>query len=156
MSIIDKVASAGTAIVDAIAIAVLVPNSLAANLNVTSAALEPSTLETKTELTLYTFPEEAAFVRRTVVNVVVSAPTTVSPKILVTFTIFGFAIIITPWLFYPKTIDIAIAFPVVIPAVAKDNAPEPLVTIACPLVPSAVGKVKDKLEVTVAPALNDT
>jgi hypothetical protein len=56
----------------------------------------PSMLEIKTEFTLYTFPEEAEFVRRTVVKVVVNAPITVSPKILVTFTIFGFAIIITP------------------------------------------------------------
>jgi hypothetical protein len=43
---------------------------------------------------------------------------------------------------YPNTIAIAIALPVVIPAVAKDNCPAPSVVKACPLVPSADGKLK--------------
>ena len=46
------------------------------------------------------------------------------PTIDDTFTIFGFAIIYS---FYPKTIAIAIAFPVVIPAVPKLKVPEPFV-----------------------------
>jgi hypothetical protein len=47
-----------------------------------------------------------------------------SPLILVTDTIFGFAIIYS---FYPNTIAIAIAFPVVAGEESKVNVPTPLV-----------------------------
>jgi hypothetical protein len=70
------------------------------------------------------------------VKVVVKANVSVTPRIELTFTIFGFAIIIS---FYPKTIAIAIAFPVEIPASPKLKLPDPSVNKACPLVPSDCG-----------------
>jgi hypothetical protein len=54
-----------------------------------------------------------------------------------TFTIFGFAIIVS---FYPKTIAIAIAFPIPIPALSwKVGAdPAPVDVSICPEVPSEI------------------
>jgi hypothetical protein len=66
----------------------------------------------------------------------------VIPKIEFTATIFGFAIFILLVDYYPKTRVNAIDFPAVIPALPKLKVPEPLVTIACPFVPSTDGIVK--------------
>jgi len=65
-------------------------------------------------------------VNKVVVVVAVRLYPNDSPLILVTDTIFGFAIIYS---FYPKTIAIAIAFPVVIPedGVEKLKTPDPFV-----------------------------
>ena len=102
---------------------------------VTSAALVPSMLETKIEFILNTV--FAVAVTKSV-SVVVKANTSVFPFIVATLTIFGFAILSS----YPKTIAIAIALPVDIPAVEKDNCPLASVIKAWPLEPSEDGSLK--------------
>lgn len=61
----------------------------------------------------------------------------------VTLTMFGFAMMRPQ---NPKMRAIAIALPVVMPAVLKERLPDPSVTSAWPLVPSAVGSVSVRLE----------
>ena len=130
--------SAGTAIVEAIAIGE--PPDFVIKTD-TSAELDPSMLAIVIEFIFKTlFAAQASI---SVVRVVSKVAWTLLPKIDVTFTIFGAAIMYS---FYPKTIAIAILFPVVIPAVSKLKTPDPLVTSACPLVPSAVGNVKLKFD----------
>jgi hypothetical protein len=106
------VASAGTVTVEAIGYATELRNKS----TVISAALIPSMFAMLNALTLNTFPDDPGF-DTIAVAVVVAASTSVCPIIVVTFTIFGAAIFIP----YPNTIAIAIALPVVMPAVGGSD-----------------------------------
>ena len=86
--------------------------------NDTSAAFVPSTFAHVILLIFKSLFDDT--VNKVVVVVAVKLKPTDSPLIVATFTIFGFAIIYS---FYPKTIAIAIAFPVDIPKVDVDVNP---------------------------------
>ena len=130
MSNKTKTASAGTETVlailnkapdtdDPVAAEVLVALSTP---TVTSAAFVPSMFAT--EILLIFTNLFAATVIKAVVVVVPNSKPWDSPMIDDTDTIFGAAIIYS---FYPKTIAIAIAFPVEIPADPKLKVPDPFV-----------------------------
>jgi len=107
LDINTKVASLGTAIVNAILREVVPFLSTSA---VISADDVPLTFAIINELILRILLEAERFVT-IAVGVVVTASPLVFPKIEVTFTMLGFAIFIP----YPNTIAIAIDLPVVIP-----------------------------------------
>jgi len=116
----------------------------------------PSTFATMIDSIFKTFPDAVALASNTFVRVVVRANPVVLPKIDTTATIFGFAIFFLLVNYYPKTNAKAIDFPADIPALPKLKTPEPSVTIACPLVPSATGKFNVKDDATVVEARNPT
>ena len=96
---IIKVASAGTEIVEAIAVPVP-PRAAAENiLIVISQAEEPSTLAATIELILKTLPLEAALLASAVANgseVVLIKLVLVLPRMFVTLTMLGLATIVSP------------------------------------------------------------
>ena len=152
---IDNVALDGTEILFAISndvpppvADVLIPNTTFVAAEVTFAA--------KTDSILKTLPDEVALTNNTVFAVVDMVIPVVIPKMDTTATIFGFAIFYLLVNYYPKTNAKAIDFPAEIPALPKLKTPEPLVTIACPLVPSATGKFNVKDDETVVEARNPT
>ena len=87
-----------------------------------AASLVPSTFAHDILLIFNTLSEDT--VNKVVVVVAVKLNPTDSPLMDVTDTIFGFAIIYS---FYPKTIAIAIAFPVVAGEESKVSVPTPVV-----------------------------